>query len=303
MSPVLLRTIYGYNLDYTFAMFIRWGGYRPNALFGNGISLTMFMLVCLIMSVAMAKAKQRISSLPMKTACLYLTVVLVLCKSTGAIIYAALALPVLLFLSPKAISRISTVLMVFFFLYPLLRFSDVIPMKEIGDYFTSVSSDRAQSLTFRFDMEQEMLDLTRQRPWFGWGGYGRNFLYDRLTGKVHTVVDGAVIASLSVRGLIGFFSYFGPFIFTLLRAARLSNRIKDRGNRILLSAMTLACSFVLFDLILNSSFPPLYMLLIGALYGLPSGIIAEERAKAVQEAEEQASYAPLDEAGAQATYS
>src|SRR5450432_148267 len=218
MSPQLQRWIYGFSAPHGFEQSVRLGGYRPSVFFGSGLTLTMFMLVCLILLVALARAKKRVGIFPTKTLSVYVTAVLVLCKSTGAIIYAALVIPLLVFASARNLLRISAVLTIFFVAYPLLRFADVIPTKQIGDSFVALSPDRAQSLSFRFEMEQGMLDLTRDRPWFGWGGYGRNFIYDQYTGKRITVPDGMVILTLSMRGLIGFAAYFGPFVTSVLRA-------------------------------------------------------------------------------------
>jgi O-antigen ligase len=275
MSPQLQASLYGYAPD-VFAQSIRWGGYRPSVFFGHGLGLAMFMLICFVVSVALTRAKMRVSVISTKTLCIYLGLVLVLCKSTGAIIYAAVALPILVFSSSRTILRIASILAIFFVVYPLLRFADVIPTKQIGDYFVSISPERAQSLSYRFEMEQGMLDLTRQRPWFGWGGYARNFVYDPVTGGNLTVPDGMVILTLSVRGLVGFFVFFAPYVVSVLRAVRLVKKVRDRSDRLLLCGFTLVCSIILFDLIINSSFPPIYVLLLGALYGLPSGIIAEE---------------------------
>jgi hypothetical protein len=281
-SPVLLSKVYGYFNSHPFGMSVRWGGYRPTVFFDNGLQLTMFMLVCLVAALGLTRARKRLGVLPMTGVCLYLLAVLVLCKSTGAIIYAIIIVPLLTMASPRTVLKVCVVVTSFFVLYPLLRFADVIPTKAIGDYFTSMSADRAQSLSYRFDMEQGMLDLTRLRPLFGWGGYGRNMVWDPRSGHTITVVDGMVIATLSVRGLVGFFAYFGPFIVSVIRACRLNKRIKDRSSRVMLTALTLAGSVILFDLIINATTPPIFILLFGALYGLPSGIIAEQEAAAAR---------------------
>jgi hypothetical protein len=284
-SPVLLAKVYGYFANPMFQMSIRWGGYRPNAFFDNGLQLTMFMLVCLIAALGLTRARKRLGVLPKTGLCVYLFVVLVLCKSTGAIVYAIIIVPLMTMASPRAALKVCVVVTSFFVLYPLLRFANVIPTKEIGDYITSLSAERGQSLSFRFDMEQGMLDLTRLRPLFGWGGYGRNMVWDLRSGRATTIVDGMVIATLSSRGLVGFFAYFGPFVISVLRACRLNKRIKDRSSRMMLTALTLACSVILFDLIINATTPPIFILLFGALYGLPSGIIAEQEAAAAQDFE------------------
>jgi hypothetical protein len=278
MSPQIQSTVYGYGQG-SFLQSMRWGGYRPNVFTNHGLELAMIFLLCLVLLVALARARRRVGPFPTTLACLYLAFVLVMCKSAGAMIYALLFVPLLAFGSPKAQLRMAVLLVAIFVAYPLLRFGDLIPTKDIGDFLAQhLSADRAQSLSYRFEMEQGLLNNTRLRPWFGWGGYGRAFIYDDYSGRALTIPDGWVILQLSTRGLVGFFAYFGPFVAAVVRAYRVVPRIKDRSARLLLCALTLACAVVLFDLIINSTFPPILMLLFGALWTLPTAIVAKEAA-------------------------
>jgi hypothetical protein len=276
MSPQFNQWFYGYATFKAWDKSIRWGGYRPQVLMSNGIALSMFILTCTLMAVGLARAKARLRSIRVKPLCVFLIVILVLCKSTGSIVYAILLLPFLSFASPRRILTVAGLLAAVVLIYPLLRFGGVLPVEKVGSLFTSLSADRAGSLTYRFDMEQGMLDLTRTRPWFGMGEYGRNFLYDPITGKSVSVIDGLVIAVLSTRGLVGFLAFFGPYVFSVLQASRRAKRIQVESNRILVSALTLACAVILFDLILNATFPALFIMMMGALSGIVPGILAEE---------------------------
>ncbi|MCK9912753.1 hypothetical protein MXD81_26600, partial [Microbacteriaceae bacterium K1510] len=67
-------------------------------------------------------------------------------------------------------------------LYPSLRASDLFPTTQLYNMALSVSEDRAGSLKFRFDQEQQLLDHARERFLFGWGRFGRNRLYDESSG-------------------------------------------------------------------------------------------------------------------------
>jgi O-antigen ligase len=245
---------------------------------GNGIALSVFMLTCTLMAVGLARAnpKARLRSIPVKPLCLFLVVILVMCKSTGSIIYAMFLLPFLIFARPRRILALAGVIAALVLIYPSLRFGGLLPVEKLGSLFSSLSEDRASSLSYRFDMEQRMLDLTRTRPWFGMGEYGRNFLYDPATGKPDTVIDGQVIGVLSTHGLIGFLAFFGPYVFSVLRASRRAKGIRLESDRVLVTALTLACAVILFDLILNATFPAVFIMMMGALSGIVPGIIAEE---------------------------
>ena len=277
LSPLFNIWVYGYGTFREFNMAIRWGGYRPQVLMGNGIVMSMFMLACTVMTIALARVKKRVGRLPMVPLCIYLLVILVLCKSTGSIVYAFLLLPLLTLASPRRMLLFAAILCSFVLIYPLLRFGNVLPIEKVGSLFTSLSPDRAESLQYRFDMEQRFLDLTRTRPWFGMGGYGRNFVYDRQTGRADTVVDGAVIATLSSRGLVGFLTHFSPLVMTVILARRRGKKLRQRTNRLLLASLAVICAVILFDQIINAVQPPVFTLMLGALYGLAPGLLAEEK--------------------------
>ena len=276
LSPLFNLWLYGYGTFKEFGMAIRWGGYRPQVLMGNGIALSMFMFVCTLMAGALARAKVRLGRVPIKSLCAFLLIILVACKSTGSILYGVLFFPFVLVAKPKRILTVAGVLAAVVLIYPSLRFAGLLPVEKIGSLFSSLSADRADSLSYRFAMEQRMLDLARSRPWFGMGTYGRNFVYDPVSGRPDTVIDGEVIGTLSTRGGIGFVMFFGPYIFSVLRASRRARRIHLKADRVLVAALTLACALILFDLILNATFPAIFIMMLGALSGIVPGILAEE---------------------------
>jgi hypothetical protein len=278
MSPNLNRWIYGFQAS-NFDMTVRWGGFRPTVFFKDGLPLASFVLTGTVMALSMARNRMRLAQLSMKTWCIYMLFILVICKSTGMIVYALLVAPIVYFSPPKRSTMVASALVLCFLIYPFLRFTDAIPVKPIVNLFTGVSAERAGSLLFRFDMEQRIMDLTMQRPWWGWGAWGRNLVFDPWSGRQLSIPDGAVIITLSTHGVVGFLSYFFPFAYTVLRARKLIKTVRSRSDRLLLGALAINCAVILFDLIVNSAFFPVYMLLFGALYSLPTGIIAEEAAK------------------------
>lgn len=286
MSPQVSNLLYGF-VPSAWGMVYRWGGYRPLGLFPTGLHLTSFMLALTVMAVAASRCGIRVRYVPKRAAWIYLAVVLVLCKSTGVILYAAALVPLVLFASPRRMGQIARILTAVFLAYPILRYFDLIPVDAIVNLFSSnVSSERAGSLGYRFDMEKGMMDLTRLRPWWGWGGYGRAFVHDPVTGGSTSIPDGALVINLSTHGWVGFYAYFLPYAYAIFRLPRLIRKIQSRNDRLLLSALALNCAVILFDLIINSSFFPIFMVFMGALYGLPTSIAAEEaRAHAQGEAE------------------
>jgi hypothetical protein len=278
MSPVLNQRIYGYATNF-FALTIRWGGYRPVVFFKDGLPLAAYVVICVIATTAMAKARMRVNSIPTMAICVYAFVVLVACKSTGAIGYGLLMAPIVYFLPPRTAHRFAAAIAIFFLIYPVIRYSGIVKMKDIAGLFTGLSAERSESLLYRFDMEDGMIEYARAHSHllWGWGNWGRNLAYNQ-DGTQISVPDGRVIITITAHGIIGFYSYFIPIVYTIVRSGKYIRRIRSKGDRILLCALALNCSVALFDLIVNSYFTPFHLLLVGALFSLPPAIAAQEAA-------------------------
>ena len=282
LSPQICSWIYGYGAQ-DFGQTIRFGGYRPTVLFSHGLGLSLYMLFCTLMAVGLARAKHRIGPFPGALVWLFLAMVLVLCKSTGTIVYAMVLIPLLFFVSRRKAISIGFVLLLFVVIYPLLRLANAIPIADIGDFLNGINPDRAQSLMYRLNMEQESLDLVRKRFIFGWGGYGRAFKYDVWSTKATTVLDSFAFIQLATRGMVGYVTFFLMFIGPVWIARRNIDKIRDPGSRVLVCALALIVCVTAFDLLINATLFPFLTLLAGALVGLTRGIIAEEQQMAQQQ--------------------
>ena len=113
----------------------------------------------------------------------YLSVILVLCKSLGALVYAAVLAPLILFTGPRSWTKIACFLLLTVCAYPALRTSGLIPVQRIASAANSVSGDRALSFLSRVQNEDQLLAKANQKPLFGWGTWGRNRIYDAETGR------------------------------------------------------------------------------------------------------------------------
>src|SRR5579863_10460591 len=260
MSPLLNQRIYGYATNF-FAITMRWGGYRPTVFFKDGLPLAAYVVICVLATTAMARAKMRVQAIPTKAICLYAFFVLVACKSTGAIGYGLVTAPIIYFLPPRTSYRLAGALAIFLLVYPAIRYTNIVKMKDIAGLFTGLSADRADSLLYRFDMEDLMIEhaRTHSRLLWGWGGWGRDFVYNVDDGRQITIPDGRVILTIASQGFIGFYCYFIPFVYAIARAGKYIRRIRSKPDRILLSALALNCAVALFDLIVNSYFSPFHM--------------------------------------------
>jgi hypothetical protein len=95
-----------------------------------------------------------------------------------------------------------------------------VPLDAILDLALSYSEARHQSLEFRIVNEEQLLARAMEKPWFGWGGYGRNLIIDPITGRILSVPDGKWIILLGTFGWMGYLAEFGLLTLPLFLLAR-----------------------------------------------------------------------------------
>jgi hypothetical protein len=218
MSPQLHYWVYGYYPS-QFVQQMRAGGFRPVVFTQHGLALAMFTSLCVIAAVVLIRAKRRVLHMPASLSASYLAAILLLCKSLGPAIYATLLTPVVLLTKPRTWVKLSLVLVLIVTTYPALRNSGLIPLHSIATAAESVSADRSQSLEFRLNNEEKLLAKADEKPWFGWGTWGRNRVYDR-SGKDVSVTDGGWIIQFGTFGWFGYLSLFGLLLTAVCRAYR-----------------------------------------------------------------------------------
>jgi hypothetical protein len=157
MSPQLHNWTYGYH-QHSFVQTLRGGGYRPMVYMSHGISVARFMFGALLAMAALSRARMRLLNSKPGWFVFYLSVVLLLCKSTGAIVFAAGCLPLVLFASPKAQVRASFALALVVITFPILRATDIFPTDTLVEWGEEVSEERASSLGGRFVNEDMLLE-------------------------------------------------------------------------------------------------------------------------------------------------
>jgi hypothetical protein len=197
----------------------------------------------------------------------YLAGVLVLCKTLGALVYGAVLVPLVRFARPQLQLRLALVLAAIALFYPILRAADLFPTTSLVELATSVSEDRAQSLDFRFDNEDQLLLHAGERFLFGWGRFGRNRVFDAETGQDVSVTDGRWIITMGQFGFIGFLAEFGLLALPIVAAASALKFAGSEQEAVFLSALALIVSINIVDLLPNSSISPWTWLLAGALLG------------------------------------
>ncbi len=267
MSPQLHRWTYGYHaLD--FAHNIRGGGFKPTVYMQSGLGVAMFVFVGVMSAIALIRVRKAVSpSISAKMAGLAIFVAMALSRNVAVMFYTIAAAPLALMTRARTMGRVGMVLAVIFVTFPITRAKDWFPAEAIIEYTASKSVQRADSLAMRFDNEMMLLEHTLNKPWFGWGSYGRNRRYDPESGQDISVTDGEWAIHYSVRGAFGVTAWFWLLALPVLWGWRLIPRVREQDDQNILGVMTLAAAINAADLLPNSSFTQFPFVWAGALTG------------------------------------
>jgi hypothetical protein len=279
MSPQLSSWVYGYLPPSTsFAAEMRYGGFRPVVFMGNGLIVAFFMMTCVVASAAYLRIQTRVVRFAAPSAVsIYLSTILVLCKTAAAISYAAVLGMLVRFARPEIQIRIALLFGCLALSYPILRAADSFPNKVLVDLASSVDPERAQSLEFRFDQEAALLAHASERFYFGWGRYGRNRILADESGKDDSITDGLWIITMGQFGFVGFLAEFGLLILPIFRAFRVFKFAQNPRERIFLAAISLILAISAVDQLPNASLSSWTWLLAGSLLGQSEALRAKSR--------------------------
>jgi O-antigen ligase len=265
LSPYLHNWVYGYACHDDFLQTRRWGGYRPNVFLVHGLAVGLFALATALFAATEGRITRRRLGLPTSWWTLYLVAVLVLCRSTGAIIMGLVTLPFVALASPRRQIRVAVLLAAVCIAYFGVKLAGVFPDQTIVDFTRDhLSADRAGSLQFRFDSDKTLIEHARERLWFGWGEFGRNRVYDD-TGRDTVTTDGYWIIVLCGGGLLRLACTFGLLLYPVMRAARVLKRVREPADRFLLAGLAVVLACYVFDLLPNGMGHPFPLFLAGAL--------------------------------------
>ncbi len=278
MSPQLHNWFYDY-FPHSFAQQKRYGGFRPVVFMGHGLWVAFFSAVVLLASVALWNNRVKIRRLNSTLVSVYLLAVLILCKSIASLAYGLFAFVLLKKAGTKIQHKIAIMLVSLAMLYPFMSISNVFPHQAVMAVATTLNEERAQSLQFRFDNEDALLSHGRERFFFGWGGWGRNRVYDNETGSDVSVTDGRWIINFGVVGIVGFIAEFGLLAATVFRAQKAAKYLKVTSAKNLLSAHAILVGIIMIDQLPNASLAPWLWLLAGILLGRSEQILVDNKVK------------------------
>lgn len=161
--------VYGF-FQSSFATEGRYGGFRPVVFFPNGLVLALFTAVAVMAAVALWRSRAPVLGLAKALPAAYLTTLLVLCKSLGALVIGVTSTALIQFGRPQFQLRVAVLLVTVVLAYPTLRTLDLFPTSTLLGWAAMVNEDRAGSLKTRFDhVEDALLDRASERLWVGLG--------------------------------------------------------------------------------------------------------------------------------------
>ena len=262
MSPQLSRWIYGF-LSQPFALTYKHGGFRPVVFLEHGLWLAIFLGMAILSAFSLWRHHRKAGRWLLAGFLLLGT--LVLCRSFGALAIVLLLLPIVLFISSRTQIMLAAGVAFIILFYPLLRGADLIPVESITEFIAStVSQDRADSLAFRLKNEDMLLAHANDKPLTGWGGWGRSFVFDPISGREISVTDGMWIIIVGISGWFGYIAQFGlltaPIFLLALSRSRYDVSFATSGLVLVLAAN-------LIDMIPNATLTPISWLVAGALMG------------------------------------
>ncbi|MGV8954714.1 MAG: hypothetical protein ACOH2M_26690 [Cypionkella sp.] len=277
LSPQINVWVYGF-FQHDFFQTIRQGGYRPVVFLPHGLWVAFFALMALMAAVIRFPAVAAEDRPKAALLVGYLLLMLFICKSAGPMIYAVLLTPLIWFAPYRVQVLVAAGLAAIVVSYPILRSAHLVPLDQILSFARGFSADRAYSLQFRIENEELLLARAQERPWFGWGGFGRAFLHDPITGEMTTIADGAWVILLGTSGWLGYISEFGLTALPLLALGReaLARHGAEIGRYSAGLGLILAANMV--DLLPNATHIPFTWLMAGALLGRAEQMQATRRA-------------------------
>jgi len=268
MSPQLHRMVYGFHARGWGGT--RFGGYRPAVFMDTGLALGMWMTAASLIGIWLWRAKALLSAwkIPMAMLVPVLLITTILCKSTGALALLAGGIGVL-FLTNWTRLRVFLMCLVLVPIgYVVVRSTGDWSGRAVVEMAKVISEERARSLNGRLVNEDILAEKAWQRPLFGWGGWGRNRVYDDY-GKDITVTDGLWIIAFGQHGLVGLMALYGVF---LLPSVMLVWRVSagQWSNASFAPVGVLAVFMVLFsiDQLLNAMPNPVFVVCAGGLGGI-----------------------------------
>jgi tetratricopeptide (TPR) repeat protein len=265
----------------------RFGGYRPRVFFRTGLELGLWMNAVTLVAWWLWRTGQlsKVVGVPGGTVFGTLLVTALVGRSTGAIILFFAGLGSLWFCWRKQTKRLLWALLCVAPIYYSVRIPDLWSGRHaVALIESTIGQERADSLRFRLETEELLIAKALQQPYFGWGGWGRQFIYDQYEHLV-TPPDGLWIIAF---GAHGFFGLATMTLALLLPSALFLRRFPvqwwAQPELAPVTVFAVILTMYMFDNIVNAMPNVIYIIALGGLAnitanGVPGRAIGPEQAR------------------------
>jgi hypothetical protein len=282
MSPKLHQLVYGY-LQHSVAQQARGRFFRPMVFMNHGLALALFMVAASLAGFWLwwTGSLLRVGKIKMPWLVVPLYLTTLCCQSSGATAFLGLGTICLLFCR----SLRNSLLYLLILLLPVVYLTSRIAYNWDGQFAVQLANDitggaRAQSLDYRIENERQITDKAKERPVFGWGGYGRPFIVDE-NGNITCTPDSLWIIMFGTYGLLGVIAIFSLNAPLILLHLKLRGSFWDNPTFVGISVFSVVLALYSLDNLLNNFPNPLFLLGLGGLCGMVKAGHAETRPAAV----------------------
>jgi hypothetical protein len=137
---------------------------------------------------------------------------------------------------------------------------------------TVAGQGRADSLQGRLDSEDKLTAKALERPYFGWGGYGRSLV---------ATPDGFWVLEMGRKGLLGLVSITAALMLPgAMLVARLPAGEWFRSAAAPVAALAVVLAIYMIDNLFNAMVNPVFVLVAGGLTGFACAVGDARRATA-----------------------
>lgn len=274
--------VYGTDTGREAAQSIRYGGYRPQVFMEHGLMLGIWLMAACIVGIALWRTGtiKRLWNVPIGVLMAVLLFTFVIARSTGAYGLFLIGIAALLLGWRFRNTFIPWLLIAGICIYLYMAASGTFPADSVTQTLSQMfNPDRVQSLQFRFDNEEILGARARERALFGWGGFGRNRVFNEM-GEDTTVTDSLWIIAFGVYGTFGLVSLTAAILLpSVVFLIRYPAKLWKHPSVAPAAALVICIILYMLDCVLNAMVNPIFMLASG---GIATLVVQPKRVAAAQ---------------------
>ncbi len=271
IGPQLHLWIYGFTQTFDWGTAIRYGGYRPTVFMQTGLMVGAWMMAAALIGVWLWKAGviRQLWAIPIGWLVAALLVTFVLIKSTGAWFLLAIGIVILFLARCFRTAFVLLLLIVSISVYLYFGVTGIYITDQVASSISGVvPEERVESLEFRFNNEELLSDKARERIIFGWGGWGRNRIYDEW-GKDISITDSLWIIAFGANGAVGLLSLTASLLLPVIGFLRRYPASLWFNPKVApAAALAVLLTLYMLDCLLNAMINPIYTLVCGGIAGV-----------------------------------